>query len=494
MSTDFLDSLFSKVPARQRQWHVENNVFEPVKCKTCQTKNVNWSVKNKRYSTYCSSKCAQADPTVRSKIERTCINKYGAKTNLSTDENKAKQRATCIAKYGVDNFAKTPEFVKKSKETFISKYGVDNPMKDPEIVKKIDKTHIHRYARKRASQAHIPSAVIELKNNAELMKHWFFDLKMPITAIAEELGVNHSQLCVHFKQNLGIDITRHRISYPETQLFNFVQSLCPDAEASNRTLIKPKELDIIIPSKRIAIEYNGLAWHGELRGNKGAEYHREKTKATAAAGYQLIHVLSNEWEEKQELVKSRIATKLGKGQRIYARQCTVKEIPHRQAAEFLDATHIQGACVAKVSIGLFHNDTLVAVMTFGKPRFNKKFEWELIRLSTALNTIVVGGASKLFAYFRKVCSPKSIISYCDCRWNTGNVYKQLRFDLERTTGPNYWYISQNRYLHNRMQFQKHKLASVLEQFDQNLTEWENMQANGFDRFWDCGNTVWAWRN
>ena len=28
---------------------------------------------------------------------------------------------------------------------------------------------------------------------------------------------------------------------------------------------------------------------------------------------------------------------------------------------------------------------------------------------------------------------------------------------------------------------------TLDQFDSNLTEWENMQLNNYDRIWDCGN-------
>ena len=45
---------------------------------------------------------------------------------------------------------------------------------------------------------------------------------------------------------------------------------------------------------------------------------------------------------------------------------------------------------------------------------------------------------------------------------------------------------------SRLQFQKHMLESKLEIFDSNLTEWENMQLNGYDRIWDCGNYVYEW--
>jgi len=480
------------VPARQREWHLDNNIFTLVLCKNCQANNVKWSVNNKRYSTYCSGKCAQSNPAVKLKRQQTCVEKFGAASNLSTTENKAKQKATCIARYGTDNFAKTTEFVTKSKQTFLNNYGVDNPMHDPAIKQRNVDTHMARYDRKRASQLHLSNDVIDLKNNEALMREWFYDLKMPVTAIAEVLNVNHSQLCVHFRDNLGIDISRHGVSYPEQQLFQFVQSLCPDAISSDRLLLKPKELDIVVPSKRIAIEFHGLAWHCEIRGKKSQKYHLEKLEKCNDAGYHLIQVLSNEWNKQQELVKSRIATKLGHGKKIFGRNCTVQQITSQQADEFLKQTHIQGSCVSAVAFGLFNDDKLVAVMTFGKPRFNKQFEWELLRLSTALNTSVVGGASKLFKAFVKSYNPLSVISYCDRRWNNGNVYDRLGFVHSRTSGPNYWYVSNSRHLHNRMQFQKHKLSKKLATFDPELTEWENMQVNGYDRFWDCGNSVWEW--
>ena len=44
-------------------------------------------------------------------------------------------------------------------------------------------------------------------------------------------------------------------------------------------------------------------------------------------------------------------------------------------------------------------------------------------------------------------------------------------------------------LEHRMQYQKHKLHKKLKAVDLQLTEWENMANNGYDRVWDCGNLV-----
>jgi hypothetical protein len=45
---------------------------------------------------------------------------------------------------------------------------------------------------------------------------------------------------------------------------------------------------------------------------------------------------------------------------------------------------------------------------------------------------------------------------------------------------------------NRTHFQKHKLNRILEKFDSGLSEWQNMQINGYDRIWDCGHFKFEW--
>lgn len=488
--TSFLDTRWNKIPARQRQWHIDNQFFEFVKCKNC-NKVVNWSVKNKQYSTFCSSKCAHNHSSVKEKIANTCLDRYGAKSNLSTQENKIKQRSTCLKKYGVENFSKTTEFKEKYKKTCLNKYGVENVSQLSSIKEKINQTHIDRYDRKRYSQTHMDKTIIEQKNNREYMLYLYKDLKMPIIEIARQLNINHSQLCYHFKNNLNIDISRHRVSWPENEIFDFIKNYSSDAIQSDRETIKPKEIDILIPSKNLAIEYNGLAWHGELRGNKSKFYHRDKMLSANNAGYRMIQIFSNEWENQKSLVKSRLINMLGFSEKIPGRKCEVVNVDKKTAELFLNENHMQGMCFFKTAYGLKFNNVIVALMTFGKPRFNKNYDYELLRYSCKQGITVQGGASKLFKYFLKNNNNRSVISYCDLRWNTGRLYQQLGFKLINVTEPNYWYVNNNT-LYNRVRFQKHKLPNLLEKFDSTLTEWENMAINGYDRVWDCGNSVWVY--
>lgn len=489
-STSFLDSVYTKIPARQRQWHIDNNVYSLVMCKHCQSVTVGWSVKNKRYSTYCGSKCANSTDEVKDKRAQTCVVRYNSTTNLSTAENKQRAKDTCVAKYGVDNFSKTEQFGTKFKQTVMDRYGVDNPSKLQSVKDKITDSHLSKYNRKRASQVHIPIDIIALKDDRNEMNRLYNELKMPISEIAELLGVNHSQLCVHFKDNLGIDISRHAVSMGERQIYDFVLTLDPTVVQSDRTVIKPKELDIYSKAHNVAIEVNGLAWHSELRG-KGKNYHKDKTVLCGQRGLRLIHIFDLEWSTKQDIVKSRLRSVFGKNTVVWARKCKIVKMESSDGAEFFARTHIQGPCVAKVTYGLEYDGKVVCAMSFGTPRFDKSQSWELLRFSNELNTNVVGGAGRLLKHFIKGHLPTSIISYCDLRWNTGNLYEQLGFTLVRTTEPNYWYTFKHATLEHRMNYQKHKLKDKLPHYDETLTTWDNLVANGYDRVWDCGNSVFV---
>lgn len=149
---------------------------------------------------------------------------------------------------------------------------------------------------------------------------------------------------------------------------------------------------------------------------------------------------------------------------------------------FSTINHIQGPAKASAKLGLFHNNELVSIMSFGKSRF-KKDELELIRYCTKLNTQVIGGFSKLVKYFGK-----SFITYCDLIYSNGAGYLKNGFNLIDTTKPNYWYFKNNSIdLQPRQKYQKHRLSAILKSFDPKLTEHENMRNNGYLRIFDCGN-------
>ena len=281
------------------------------------------------------------------------------------------------------------------------------------------------------------------------------------------------------------------VSAFQLEVASFVKSLDVSLRVSDRNTID-KELDIYIPDYNLAIECNGAFWHSELSGGKNRDYHILKTEKCKELGIHLVHIWDYEWENHKGLIQSRIKSLLFKNSRIPARKCTVREITSRRASEFLKLTHIQGPRPASCSLGLFFNEELVAVMTFCRSRYQKDIEWELLRYSTSRNTNIVGGAGKLFSAFLKKKKPQSVISYSDRMRNRGGVYTSIGFEYSHSTAPAYYYTKDYRTFENRVAYQKHKLDEKLQSFDATLTEWENMQLNGYDRVWDCGNDVFVW--
>ncbi len=278
-------------------------------------------------------------------------------------------------------------------------------------------------------------------------------------------------------------------SKPQFELYEWIDN---DSKIINdRNQISPYELDIFISDSNLSIELNGNYWHSELNG-KDYTYHLNKTRECEKKKIQLLNIFESEWKFKQNIIKSIINSKLGKCDRIYARKCKIKEITNNEKNKFLNQTHLQGEDKSSIRLGLYYNNELISVMTFCKSRFNKKYEWELSRFASELNTTVVGGASKLLSYFIKQYTPKSIISYSNRRYSNGNLYKQLGFQFLHNSKPNYFYLEKDHMdLLSRQQFQKHKLKDKLSIFYPELSEWENMKLNGYDRIWDCGNGVWG---
>jgi hypothetical protein len=161
-------------------------------------------------------------------------------------------------------------------------------------------------------------------------------------------------------------------------------------------------------------------------------------------GYQLLHIWEYDWCDpiKKEIIKQKIKSlfHLSK-EKISAHQCTIQTIITTVKNEFLNKYHLQGADKSQIKLGLFYENELIAVMTFGKSRFNKNYEWELIRYATSKH--VIGGASKLLKYFERNYKPKSIITYADKSITIGNLYYKLGFKLSKLNNPTYSYVKDN---------------------------------------------------
>jgi len=512
--TECLDSTNPTFP--QRVWHIVND-YPTVKCGNPECSNLPtfWSF-NRGYLRACSPLCSQHNPETIRKIKETNLQRYGAEYGLQNAGVKKKRSITLMNKYGVENISQAPGISERKKKTCLKnygtewflartdlikkcindKYGVDNVQLFPDIRNQTIHTRRLNFYNSLFTTNRLNGVVIPLfsKNDyvsGGLLKKYLFECIKCKT---------------HFEDCLEDgDIPRCPTCYKcssvfEKEITEYVKSVLAPTEIvmeNVRTILNNTyELDIYVPSKNIAIECNGLFWHGEVGGNKGKWYHLNKTMRCEDKGIRLIHIFEDEWTLSPDIVKNRLSHILNASNvpAIYARDCSIKEITTGEKDIFLTQNHIQGTDTSKIKLGLYDtNNELVAVMTFGLRRIfmNCKSdggEYELMRFAT--KKPVVGGASKLLAHFIANYSPKKIISYADRRWtySKNNLYERIGFKKVSDGTPNYWYFGQKRNYkrHHRFGFAKHTLAKKLATFDPAISEWKNMQNNGWDRIWDCG--------
>lgn len=269
----------------------------------------------------------------------------------------------------------------------------------------------------------------------------------------------------------------------EYEICEMLDSLQIEYVHSDRSVIKPKELDIYIPSEKIAIEFDGIHWH------KDSTKTLEKSKLCESLGIRLINIFENEFDYIK--VNSILQSTFKKSKIVYARNCVIKNLDNDDYKNFCNDNHIQNYEAANVRLGLLYNNTLIQVMSFSKSRFNKKYQWEIIRECSKCGYGVVGGKERLFKHFIKTYSPNSIISYCDKRWFTGASYLNIGMTQLQDTKPSYVYIKGND-VKSRYMCQKQNLRKWLPKFDEQLSQYENMIMNGYSRMYDFGQHTFVW--
>lgn len=321
---------------------------------------------------------------------------------------------------------------------------------------------------------------------------------------------------------LGLGLQRASALVREYGLENLVQFNCTQSEdernlarllqsdlgckvvTRDRQLLDGKEIDIYLPDYKIGIEYNGNYWHSYPV--KDMKYHQDKSIQAAKVGIRLIHIFEYEWKDSkiQEKIKNYLydIVKSDSIDRVYARNTVVSEISPAEQYKFQDKYHLQGRATASIHLGIYQDadkdkKDLLGIMTFGKPRFNSQYEYELVRMCFKPKVSVVGGAQKMFKYFLNKYKPKQILTYSDISKFTGGVYKQMGMRAVQDnsmTVPNYvWVRPQDSCFLNRYQTTKQKLIdSGLGSDDQ--TEDDIMTWSGYVKVYDCGQLKYEYIN
>lgn len=313
--------------------------------------------------------------------------------------------------------------------------------------------------------------------------------------VSRKLHNTMSEIAIN--SNMEIEHTKH--SAPEIEIRDFIENAGYDCK-SDRKILRGKEIDIFISELNIGIEYNGNIFHTEWGGGKQKNYHLFKTDECKKQGVGLIHIFEDEFFLKKDIVFNKIKHILHIDKnlpKIYGRKCEIKRIYAHISNTFLDMYHIQGKVSATVYYGAFHNNELVAVMTF-KTENNGK--WELTRFASDYNYVCCGVGGKMFKHFIKEHNPIEVKSFADRRWTineTSNLYTQLGFEFDGYTPPDYHYYnsSEDRYQRfHKFGFRKNRLLKKYpDLLTPEMTETEMVKKLGYDRIWDCGLIKYVWK-
>jgi predicted Zn-ribbon and HTH transcriptional regulator len=458
------------------------------------------------FQTFCSNRCkgqhnqAVNGEEIHKKSKKTLQARYGVSSPLQLPAALAHHKAASLKRRGVPL---SEDHKKKTRETLIERYGAPSTFRSPVIRKKIDKTMTDRYGgyyvaseeMRDLHQARRAERVISKLREVyetELLED-FTHTKNPhsarCTVCSTEFkirlangGVSRCPRCYFIPANRSLK---------EAELSEWIQALgfTVESNAKRGELIYPMEIDIWIPEIKTAVEFHGNYWHRESL--RGQDSHLKRLNACLEKGFSMIQIFEYEYDNKREQTLSRLRSLLGKNElRVNARECTVQGVAASEEREFLERFHLQGYVASALCVGSYHRGELISLMSFGRPRFSRKHDHELLRFASRSNTTVRGGAQKLFSACLKQIKG-SIISYRDKRWGSSNFYQKLGFVHSHDSKPGYVYSKHDQVI-SRHAAQKSRLPALLgDKFDETLTETENMVKSRYCKLWDCGQEVYV---
>lgn len=427
----------------------------------------------------CSRSCAAK--ASMSKKRKTNMSRFGVPYATQASDIKQKTINTNVKKYGVPNPMKAPEIAERSKQnrvtsykdsfekaknTLIRNYGVDNPSKSSEFIDKMTHAFVRKYGIKRAMN------VPEFRKKLE-------------ATMTERYGFPYY---VESKEDLNE--SHFRISAIKKEVSNKLESNGIHTEFEYAIGIK--QYDIKIVNSNTLIEVDSTYTHNTI-GNPwnpsglDKNYHLEKTKLAEDNGFKCIHIF--DWDNVDKIVSM-----LAKKKVIYARNCDKYIIKPEVARKFMNDNHLQGSCRGQVfCVGLVHEGELVEVMTFGKPRYNKNYDLELLRLCAKARIEVVGGASKLFKWVTNYFEFNNVISYCDRSKFRGSVYTEMGMtQLKDTLPQEIWSKGSQKITSNLLRDRGYDQL-----FNTNYGKGASnellMVENGWLPVYDCGQKVFEYR-
>lgn len=449
--------------------------------------------------------------------EQTCLKKFGVENASYLDEVKDKIRQK--------NIENKETRLEKTKKTNIKKYGVENTFQlfdSKEWWNNLSEEEKLKRNKKVSDSLRKYKDVDDKLYIIELAEMFNKDDKTITNAITK-LNIkiyDKFHPCIKI-EDLSLlkeyfsTTEMSMISYGEKEIVEFIKSICDYQIIENdRKILKGKELDIYIPSKKVAIEFDGIYYHS-LKNisihDKNADKEQilkydnyvkskslNKTIECEKLRIRLIHIWDLEWYNKKEICKSIISSALGIYKFKYmARKCDVRIMNKKELNDMLNTNHIQGSSKnIQNGLGLFYNNECVQCVAFTK-NGHEKNKIELVRMVTKLNCQVVGGFSKLMKESCSIWNYSEINSYIARRLFNGNGYFNCNFIQTKINPPQVYFLINNKIESRHYGMKKNFKKRADENkgvFFENKTEIELSYINNLIRFYDCGTIKVIYKN
>lgn len=439
------------------------------------------------------------------KQKNTVISKYGSAEEYSKQQSKKIKESfknrTDTVDYVISNISKIEfinDYIKHNKpRTYMKeKYNIPSDYMMDAIVKRFDckkskkqsarlswETKYHKYPEDNINnwkKGHLTRA----EHSGTIQESYRLGLEKQRKTMLEKYGteciLNDASLITHRKKKMtGPNIKFASIL--DKNNIDYIQEF----------VVGLKSYDFKVGDNLIEINPTPThnSYHLPYPPYKGldSDYHLLKSQIAHDAGYRCIHVW--DWDSIDKVIQL-----IKDKQVIYGRKCTIQEISKDISDNFCNQHHLQGSARDSIRIGLLYNNELVSVMTFGKPRYNKNYEYELIRYCSSAN--VIGGSKKLFAYFTRKYNPNSIISYCDNSKFEGATYKNLGFTFDAQSVGRHWYnIRTGVHITDNLLRQRgfdQLLGDTYGCFGKGTSNEQLMYAHGFVDIYDAGQSRYVW--
>lgn len=454
-----------------------------------------------------------ASEEIKKKKITTYRERYGVDNPMQSEEIKAKAKQTIQKKYGVEsNVSQNEKIKEKIRQHNLEKYGVEHVFQSPEVKKKINETNLKRYGTTKPMQS---ETVKEACRDAVFKKYGGYTLENPekhakfIETMIEKYGTPYPLQVEEFRQKVNdTNLKRYGVEWAcmKNQLNNYhiiskinkQFALMLDSFNINYEFEFPihnRSYDFIIKDRNILIEIDPTITHNSFmsifdKESNGLDrrYHLEKSQLAESNGYRCIHIF--DWEDQKKIVST-----LDVKTTLYARKCVLMNIDAYTVCQFEEKYHIQGKCNGqKINYGLYYKGELIQVMTFGKPRYNKKYQYELLRLCTKSGYRIIGGASKMFKHFLDEYHPDSIISYCNRSKFNGEVYEKIGMNHIKDTEPNKIWSKDDKRITNNLLLQRGYDQLFNANYGKGTSNEELMLNDGWLPIYDCGQSVYEWRS